>query len=102
MSHYLKKNWKITLVVCFFQIVVWGLQAGVQLLLMQEFNAAVQFDFKAFAFWTVINLLAWGLYFALCFALAFFQARAVRTLNNQFRYDLYLSLLDKNHQQYHE
>ena len=102
MSHYLKKNWKITLVVCFFQIVVWGLQAGVQLLLMQEFNAAVQFDFKAFAFWTVINLLAWGLYFALCFALDFFQARAVRTLNNQFRYDLYLSLLDKNHQQYHE
>ena len=101
MRYYLKKNWKMTSLVCFFQIVVWGLQAGVQLLLMQEFNAAVKFDFTAFAFWTVINLLAWGLYFALCFVLDFFQARAIRIMNNQYRYDLSLSLLNKNHQEYH-
>lgn len=101
MSYYLKKNWKLTSVVCFFQVVVWGLQAGVQLLLMQTFDAAMKFDFKRFMFWTLISLLSWGAYFALCALLDYFQSHAIRTMNNQVRHDLSLALLNRNYKDFH-
>lgn len=102
MSYYLKRNWKITSLVCFFQITVWGLQAAVQLLLMQTFDSAMKFDFRRFIFWTIVTLGSWGLYFALCALLDYFQARAIRILNNQVRHDLYVSLLEKNYKEYHD
>lgn len=101
MQYYLKKNWKLTSIVCFFQIVVWGLQAGVQLLLMQTFDSAMKFDFKRFVFWTLISLLSWGLYFALCALLDYFQSKAIRTMNNQVRHDLSLLLLNRNYADFH-
>lgn len=102
MQYYLKRNWKYSTLVCILQIAVWGMQAGVQLLLMQCFNAAINFDFPAFLRWSVIDLAAWALYFLLCFLLDYAQTYTVRMLNNQVRHDLYLSLLNKNYREYHD
>ncbi len=101
MLYYLKKNWKLTSLVCFFQIVVWGIQAGVQLLLIWTFDAAMNFDFQLFMLWTVVSLLSWGSYFILCAVLDFFQAKAIRALNNQVRHDLCLTLLHKDYSEFH-
>lgn len=101
MSYYLKKNWKISGIVCVLQIGLWGMQAAVQLLLMRSFDAAIHLDFSQFMFWTVINLIGWGLYYLIGILQGYFQAQAVRRLNNQVRHDLYLSLLQKSYQEYH-
>lgn len=77
------------------------MQAGVQLLLMKCFDAAMQFDFRAFLYWTLLDLAAWGAYFGIGAALDFAQARAIRALNNQVRRDMLATLMAKSYGQYH-
>jgi len=93
MSYYLKKHWKISSLVCLLQITTWGLQAGVQLLLMATLDAAIALDFHKFIFWSLLNLGGWGIYMLLCALLGHFQAQAVRTLNNAVRKDICYTLL---------
>ena len=101
MFYYLKKNWKISLFVCFLQVCVWGMQAAVQLLLMKTFDAAMVLDFKTFMHWTIVSLACWGVYFLFGIVQGYFQAQAIRKLNNQVRHDLYLCILSKNYKEYH-
>ena len=67
MGSYLRKNWKKSALVCLLQIVEWGFQAGVQLLLMQVFDKALSLDLKAFLFWSAVDMAAWGGYFLVCY-----------------------------------
>ena len=60
MGSYLRKNWKKSTLVCLLQIVEWGFQAGVQLLLMQVFDKALSLDLKAFLFWSAVDMAVWG------------------------------------------
>ena len=102
MFFYLKKSWKISLLVCFFQICVWGMQAVVQILLMKSFGAAIALDLQGFIYWSIVNLLAWGIYLLFGVAQGYFQFQAIRKLNNQVRHDLYLSLLNRNYADYND
>lgn len=101
MFYYLKKNWKISLFVCLIQVSLWGMQAAIQLLLMETFDAAMALKFNTFMYWTMLSLLFWGVYFIFGIAQGYFQAKAIRVLNNQVRYDLYLSLLNRSYNDYH-
>lgn len=101
MLYYLKKNKKISLFVCFLQTCVWGMQAAVQLLLMATFDAAISMDFNKFIFWTIVSLVSWGIYFAFGIVQGYFQAQAIRRLNNQVRHDLFISILGKKYGEYH-
>ena len=101
MVSYLKKNWGMCFVVCVLQVAVWGMQAGVQLLLMKCFDAAMQFDFSLFLFWTAVDLLAWGGYFGIGMVLDCTQARVISVLNNQVRQELLASLADADYAQFH-
>lgn len=101
MSYYLRKNWKICAVVCLLQIIGWGMQAGVQLLLMDTFEAAMQYDFQRFLVLSGISLVAWGTYMGICTLTDFSQARATWRLNNSVRDDLYVTLVGKSYESYH-
>lgn len=101
MIRYLRKNWGLSGIVCILQILEWGLQAGVQLLLMQCFDAAMQFHLQGFIFWSAVDMAAWVVYFAVCFWRESTQAKAVRVLNNDVRYDLCRQLLQKGYQDFH-
>lgn len=102
MTFYLKKNWKLCTVACFFQMMAWGIQTLVQFALMWAFDAALQLDFREFVIRSVVNIFWWFLYFLLCALGAYFQAKAISRMNHQVRHDLYLSLLQKNHRQFQE
>ena len=102
MGSYLRKNWKKSALVCLLQIVEWGFQAGVQLLLMQVFDKALSLDLKAFLFWSAVDMAAWGGYFLICYLRESAQARVVRALNNDLRHDLCCQLLQKGYQDYHK
>lgn len=101
MACYLRRNWKICFAVCLLQIVGWGMQAGVQLLLMGTFEAAMQYDFQRFLILCGVSLAAWGTYMGICVLTDFCQAHAIRRLNNSVRYDLYASLTGKSYVNYH-
>ncbi len=101
MFFYIKSHWAISLLVAFLQILVWGMQALVQVLLIKTFDAALSLDFTNFINWTLISLGSWSLYFLIGIIEAYFQGQAIRSLNNQVRHDLYRSIIDKNHLEYH-
>lgn len=101
MAYYLKRNWGMSLIVCILQVAVWGMQAGVQLLLMKCFDAAMQFDFQMFLFWTVLDLVAWGIYFGIGMVLDYTQARTICVLNDQVRQDLLATIMAKSYGQFH-
>lgn len=101
MICYLKRNWGMSLIVCVLQVAVWGMQAGVQLLLMKCFDAAMQFDFQMFLVWTVLDLVAWGIYFGVGMVLDYTQARTVCALNDQVRQDLLATIMAKSYGQFH-
>lgn len=65
MLYYLKKNWKLSSLVCLLEIGEWGMQAVVALIMIKCLDAAFALDMKRFLFWTVVNVASWGLYFAI-------------------------------------
>lgn len=101
MSYYLKGNWKSVSLACLFVVLAQISYAGIQLLMMQSVDAAFQMDLHGFLTWSAVSLAAWGACIAIeGFALVL-RARAKRKLNNAVRHDLYLTLLQKNHAEYH-
>ena len=101
MFYYLKKNWKACFWGCFFGILTWGLQALAALIMIQCFKMAIHLDFKQFALWMGINLCTWGAYFGLGMVQGYFEAKAIRTLNNHVRQDILHTLLSKDYISYH-
>ncbi|MDE7261110.1 MAG: ABC transporter ATP-binding protein/permease [Oscillospiraceae bacterium] len=101
MTYYFKKNWKKIALACSMGLLCEGLYVVIQLVMMREFDAAINLDFRSFLFWTAVTLGIYGLYLALAALGGVLEARAVRAMNNQVRHDLYLSLMDKTHAAYH-
>lgn len=101
MSHYLKKNWGLVFVPCFFGVLAQAAYTVIQLLMMQSFQAAFDLNLNAFIMWTLACIGGYIAYLGLSAISGALEARAKRTLNNQVRHDLYLSLLKKSHTEYH-
>lgn len=101
MSYYLKKNWKACFWGCFFGILTWGMQTLTALIMIQCFKMAFNLDFKQFALWMGINVLAWAAYFGLSMLQGYFEAKAIRILNNHVRRDILQTLLSKDYISYH-
>ena len=101
MQYYFKKNWKKIALACSIGLLCEGLYVVIQLVMMREFDAAISLDLRGFLLWTAVNLGLYTLYLALAALEGVLEARAIRDMNNQVRRDLYLSLLDKPHADYH-
>ena len=101
MNYYLKKNWRKLALACFLGIFCEGVYVILQFIMMQSFDAAINLDFRSFLLWTAAEVSGYSLYMGTAALKGIFEARAIRTMNNQVRHDLYLSLLDKTHTSYH-
>ena len=101
MNYYLRKNWKKIALTSSFGLLCEGIYVVLQLIMMQSFDAAIGLNFRRFLLWTAAEVGGYMLYLALAALEGVLEARAVRTMNNQVRHDLYLSLLNKTHAQYH-
>ncbi|MDO5716481.1 MAG: ABC transporter ATP-binding protein [Tissierellia bacterium] len=99
--YYIKKHRGISLATCFLQLTLWGLQATVNLLLIQIFAAAMDLDLHRFLFWTAIDLGCWGLYFLVGMLQNYVQAQAIRKLNGCVRKDMLESLWQKTYEELH-
>lgn len=101
MNYYMKKNWKRVALTSSFGLLCEGIYVILQLIMMQSFDAAINLDFRGFLLWTAAEVGGYVLYLALAAVGGVLEARTIRAMNNQVRHDLYLSLLDKTHTQYH-
>ena len=97
MNYYLRKNWRKITLTCSMGLICNGIYVILQLIMMQSFNAAISLNFRGFLFWTMAEVIGYGLYLGVAALESIFEARTIRTMNNQVRHDLYLSLLDKTH-----
>jgi len=101
MTYYLKKNWKKVALACALGLTCEGIYVVLQLIMMRSFDAAIKLNFQDFLLWTGAEVGGYGLYLALAALQGVLEARAIRAMNNDVRHDLYLSLLDRSHAQYH-
>ena len=101
MKYYVKKNWKMIALTTSFGLLCEGIYVILQLIMMQSFDAAIHLDFRKFLLWTAVEVGGYMLYLTLAAVEGVLEARTIRSMNNQVRHDLYLSLLDKTHAVYH-
>ena len=101
MSYYLKKNWKLLFLPCFLGLMAQGAYAIIQLLMMQSFQAAFDLNLREFVQWTCACIGGYAAYLGLSAIAGALESNAKRKLNNQVRHDLYLTLLNKKHPEYH-
>ncbi len=101
MNYYLKRNWRRLALACSLGLFCQGVYVILQLIMMQSFDAAIDLDLQGFLLWTIVEFIGYGLYLGIAALEGIFEARAIRTMNNQVRHDLYLSLLDKTHASFH-
>lgn len=101
MSYYLKKNWKLIFWPCFLGLMAQSAYVIIQLMMMQSFQAAFELDLSGFIQWTSACIGGYIAYFGLAAIAGALEANAKRKLNNQVRHDLFLTLLQKKHPEYH-
>lgn len=101
MSFYLKKNWKLLVIPCFLGFLAQAAYAGTQLLVMQAIQFAFDLDLRGFILGVGICIGGYAAYLGFSAIASALEAKAKRKLNNQVRHDLYLSLLEKSHSEYH-
>ena len=101
MGVYIKRNWRRIIWVCLLGVIGEGLYTVNQFIMMEQFDAAIQFDLRRFLLWTAVDVAFFGVYFLNSTVKNNLKARAVQRLNNQVRHDLYLTLLQKGQQDFH-
>lgn len=101
MSYYLKKLWKVNLVVAILQLSMYAIEASFALLAVQRVQAVLNFDLYLFLFWEALHMAGWGAYLGLDCIVRNFKGRAVRKMNNMVRRDMAATLLKKDYQAFH-
>lgn len=92
---YLSKYKKESFLVSFLQLLVWGMQTIMQLLMIKTFEYAIKLDGKMFLIYTCISILCWASYFYLNFILSKSQGKLIIKLNSHVRNKMLSNLINK-------
>lgn len=101
MYYYIKKSWCTSAVVCLLQVIMSGMKALTNYLLIGLFDAAIALDLARVRLWVLIDIVGWALFLLFLFLSETAQAWAIRRYNNAVRADFYCTLLSKSHEEYH-
>ncbi len=101
MRYYLKKYWVANLLAILPGLVVCALDVGNDLLMMRAFEGIIDRDLRDFIFWMLLMVGAWVLLLWTGSLRDYFQARAIRAMNNAVRRDIAATLLHKSHVEFH-
>ncbi|MGN0478344.1 MAG: ABC transporter ATP-binding protein [Hominenteromicrobium sp.] len=102
MTFYLKKEWKMNLLIVLLQTVYAGLRVAQNVVLIEVFQGIIDLNLKAFLFWMTVNAAAWIVICALDGVRSWAISLAVRFMNNRVRGDMAAAVLKKNHREFHE
>lgn len=101
MRYYLKKHWKINLLVIILQI-TWGvLYAYANVTMMRMMEAILELDLELFIFRFAIHLGMWLLILFFNGIRTWAKSKAKLCMNHEVRSDMVATLLKQNHQEIH-
>ena len=101
MTYYLKKFWKANVLVIIFLLIHSALNTAASLLMMRVFQGIIELDLRQFFFWCLTLMGNWLILIAVGGLETYFEARAVRMMNNAVRQDMTATLLQKTHREFH-
>ena len=101
MTHYLKKHWKINILILLIQIAWAATMVIPNVVMMRLAQGIMERNTTMFVFWLVVDL---GIY-SLCCGLecmrGWAKSKAIRAMNNDVRADIAASILKSEHRDYH-
>ena len=101
MKYYLKKHWKINMLVIFFQITWGALYACANVTMMEMAQAILDMDLEEFIFRFVVHVSLWAVILIFDGARNWAKSKAKLCMNNNIRADIVATILKKNHQEFH-
>ena len=101
MTYYLKKYWKVNALVIIFLLVHSALNTTASLLMMRVFQGIIELDLRQFFYWCLALMGNWLILIAVGGLETYFEARAIRMMNNTVRQDMAATLLQKTHREFH-
>lgn len=101
MTYYLRKHWKINILIILIQIAWAATMVIPNVVMMRLAQGIMERNAKMFIFWLVVDL---GIY-SLCCVLecirGWAKSKAIRAMNNDVRADISASILKSEHQDFH-
>ncbi len=101
MTYYLKKFWKANALVILFLLAHSALNTAASLIMMRVFQGIIELDMRQFLFWCLTLMGNWLILVAVGGLETYFEARAIRMMNNTVRQDMTATLLQKTHREFH-
>ena len=101
MTHYLKKHWKINLLVVLLQIAWAATMVFPNVAMMKLTQGIVERKLDVFIFWIVVDL---GIYSVGCVLeciRSWAKSKAIQGMNNDVRADISATILKSEHQDFH-
>lgn len=101
MSYYIKKAWKINLLVCLIQL-VWGtLYTLTNITMMWMADAIISKNFDAFIIRFLAHVSLWAIICVLNAVKSWAKSKAMLVMNNQVRADMVATMLRKDYNSLH-
>lgn len=101
MTYYLKKHWKLNILVFFIQLVWAATMVIPNVLLMQLAQEIVNRNINGFIFWLLIDFAIYSLCSGLECVRGWAKSKAIRAMNNDVRADISASILKGEHRDFH-
>lgn len=101
MAYYLKKHWKINLLIFVLQIAWAATMVLPNVVLMKIAEGIMDSNLKMFIFWLVVHLGIYALCSALECARGWAKSKAIWGMNNDVRADISASILKSEHRDFH-
>lgn len=102
MSYYLRKHWKMNLLIFLLQLISSALIINQNIVLINSVQGIFDTDLHQFYFWMIVDTVLWIVIVALRSVLKWLKSRTIRSLNNDLRADIVASLLKKTHKEFHD
>lgn len=101
MTYYLRKHWKMNLLVFLMQILWAGLIVYQNVVMIEFVQGIFEADMHRFLFWMSINIILWmGIKFVDAVR-SWAKCWVIRAINNDLRGDIVATILQKNHHDFH-
>ena len=101
MAYYLKKHWKLNILVFFIQLVWAATMVIPNVLLIQLAQEIVNRNINGFIFWLVIDFAIYSLCGGLECMRGWAKSKAIQAMNNDVRADISASILKGAHRDFH-
>lgn len=101
MFYYIKKHWKINLLIVFLQITYAGISVLTNVVMIRMAEGIIKLDLDLFLFWMFVDVALWILFSVFDGARSWAKSKAKLLMNNEFRADITASLLGKSHGEFH-